>query len=637
MEQETPKFNHKKLPKERGSAPKAAAKEPDRPVLKKKIIATPTQINKQLRAIYKEADGSMPNMHHFNHGNGKRLRRFLLTMCALLILFSGAAWGGFFLFGAQSSSFSEQAITVGIDAPKKVTPGDKISYTIRVQNGQQLQLAQTELMVQYPEGFTLAETSLLPLADKKNTWRFGTLDGNEAVELKITGTLVGETGTEQSLRAFLTYKPSNFNSDFQTVTHFTHTFEAPSLSITNTIPKNASPGVPVPLEVVVENTANEPRGPLEIRINAIDQFVLQETDKSEKLPVGIERIEKGAWLVKSLEPQKKLTFKATGVFSPDAKETKKVVTTIAMLHNSRTYVLARDEREIVLQDNTLVLSLVANGSSSNLLVAPEDTLTFSLFYKNIGQKVIKNLTLKTILDVPSVQGKSVLASKTTETAVEPQIQTDQVNPDTRRIILTWTKKEINGLGSINTQKEDSIPFAMALLSKANIDYRKLSQFTIVAHAEGQFDDGASVMVQTQPITISIGSDTTLETVSEPVDPTSLESTSASTNTYRITWTIKNSIHALKNVTVKAGLVGDIAWLGQEVSGGSLVFDPKTKSVRWTIPTMDTTTSEHTTSFVIQLKAATSGQKMLMTGSNLDALDSTLNKSLLRSTASLSLP
>jgi len=177
---------------------------------------------------------------------------------------------------------------------------------------------------------------------------------------------------------------------------------------------------------------------------------------------------------------------------------------------------------------------------------------------------------------------------------------------------------------------------MYLRSQSEIDYSKLAQFRITATAEGEFENGTTVSVQTAPLTIDIGSDTTLDTTLEPIDPSTLDVTSDATNTYRVTWKTTNSLHTLTSVTTKANLAGSITWLGEQASIGSVSYNEKSKSITWTIPQLDTSDNEQSASFIFTLHKA-AGQTELMSQTTLQGLDTTISQNILRSSSPLSFP
>jgi len=597
---------------------------------KLKIKEKTRNINKKLSSIYTDSDGSMPDMHHFRHGKRHRLKRFLIFACGLLLIFSIAAWAGFFIFGSSGPSFEEELVKINISAPEKVVPGESITYHIRIVNKQPLQLAQTELTLHYPAGFTITETSLVPSDDKQNNWAFGTIDGNEDALLEVSGKIIGGFTTQQSLRAFLTYKPSNFNSDFQSVETFTHTFDSAPLSISMDIPDDVIPGDDIPFSLLVKNITQDKLGPLEVEIVPNKNFTFAEALDKDDQPENVTQPETNVWIIEKIEPESEIIITHTGTFTTDSQSKEKLKALVSIIEDGKRYLQSESEKEINVQENSLTLSLIANGSSSELLITPGSTITFSLFYKNTGQQTIENLTLKSIFAVPVSGGTTVLDLDSLEAGEDPKTSTDTINADSKRITLNWDKN------ALKTQEENSIPFSMRLASTDDIDYKKLSQFTITAHAEGQFENGTQVSVQTQPLSITIGSDALLKVSAEQLNPSTLEPTTEETDTYKINWNLKNSLHDLKNVSINSNLAGEITWLGDDIDTGNLIYDKNKKTVKWSITSLGTNKDESQASFIIKVQKAP-GQTTLMSQATLEATDTTINQTLLRSAPAISMP
>ncbi len=630
-------FTHKNLKTKAKKVTRASSRPKRKKTtpLKKKVISPKTkgQINKRLSKIYQDADGTMPDMHHFTHGSRHRFRRLLLITTGILLIFSAAAWAGFLFFGSHGPSFLEEDVRVVISAPEQVAVGEDITYRIRIANTQTLQLAQTELSLTYPEGFVINETSLLPLDNKQNKWRFGTLDGGKDVVLDITGTLVGDINSEQSLRAFFTYRPSNFNSPFQAVETFTHTLASTPALLDLSAPETATAGDEITVSLTVSNATTEAAGPFDVRLVANKQFVLADVGE---LPEGVSSPEPGVWHIESLAGSDAIILTQAGAFTTDAASQETLRAQISQRQDGIDYIQAQADHTVSLQATSLNLSFIANGSSNNLTVAPEEPITFSLFYKNTGEKTINNLSIKAILDVPSVGGVSVLPSESLDAGADPIIDETQVNPDTQQITLSWSRQELSSLAQLSGGAEDSIPFTMSLASQTAFDYSALNQFTISALAQGEFDDGAQVTIQTPPLLIFISSDTALQASITPVNPETLEPTSAETDTYIVYWELDNTVHQLSNATVKSTILGTIDLLGQETSVGSLTHDEPSGNVEWLIGDVQTDGTQ-SASLIIQIKKTLSGQTVLMTPSTLQAEDTIISKSILRSAPSIALP
>ena len=628
----TRSFAHKQLKSKKKKPTAKPKKSTKRKSLKKRVLSV-GNINEKLTKIYQDADGSMPDMRHISHVRKSRWHRFVVWTISALLVFSAAAWAGFFFFGTGGPVFSEENIVMTITAPEQVKSGEIITYRIRVSNKQPLQLAQTELTLNYPDGFAIEETSLLPLDDNQNKWRFGTLDPNEAVVLDVTGKLVGEIDTTQSLRAFFTYKPSNFNSDFQTVETLTHSFTETPLKLVTTFPDIVTAGDTLPLSMTISSDATEAIGPLEVSINGGPHFTFEDAT-TQDLPEGVTSRTPGIWSILSLQPGEEITLLQPGAFTTDAELTETIEATVALVRDGSVFPQLTQQHEVTLQEHQLTLSMRVNGALDDVIVSPEDILTFSLYFKNTGQDRITDISLTGVIDTPAQNGTAVLDVDTLEAGADPLIEEQRVNADTRRIILEWTKEQFKNITYLDPDEENTIPFTMRLADTEAIDYTGLSRFTITAIAEGTFDNGENenVTVQTQPVTIAISSETNLSVEATPIDPSTLEPKNSS-NTYKVEYAIDNAFHTLTNAKIKTSLVGDVMFVGSDTSTGELTYDSKSKQIFWAL---DEIVDSATGWFIFTLDATSSGQQLLLTNTTLEATDEIIGKTILKTAPSIEL-
>ena len=90
---------------------------------KKVVLAGEEKINTELEAIYRNGDGSLPNMVNFDDKPKRSLTRPLIVLF-LACLFLLSALGIIFFVFNPSSQFSENDVILEIAANKEITAGD---------------------------------------------------------------------------------------------------------------------------------------------------------------------------------------------------------------------------------------------------------------------------------------------------------------------------------------------------------------------------------------------------------------------------------------------------------------------------------------------------------------------------------
>ena len=183
----------------------------------KKTRRTAREIKKELRSIYASADGTLPDLSRLTHRGGSGFSSLLVKVILALLVISGLAWSGFFLF-TQGLFQDEEALVVEIEGPEEVRSGEEVSYTIRYENRGSVPIASLIAKLNLPSTFHVYET--IPEADSTDEWNIGSLSAGSDSAITITGVFLAEVESSQRIQILFTYKPANFSSDFQEiVTH----------------------------------------------------------------------------------------------------------------------------------------------------------------------------------------------------------------------------------------------------------------------------------------------------------------------------------------------------------------------------------------------------------------------------------
>jgi len=93
-------------------------------------------------------------------------------------------------------------LAVTLSAPEEVAPGESFTTTITVQTNSEESVPNAVLLLEYPFGYSVRDTN--PTADiGNNVWQLGTLKPGEKETISITGDIVGSSGDERFIRAFI--------------------------------------------------------------------------------------------------------------------------------------------------------------------------------------------------------------------------------------------------------------------------------------------------------------------------------------------------------------------------------------------------------------------------------------------------
>lgn len=93
-------------------------------------------------------------------------------------------------------------LAVTLSAPEEVAPGESFSTTITVQTNSEESVPNAVLLLEYPFGYSVRDAN--PTADiGNNVWNLGTLKPGEKETITITGDVVGSSGDERFIHAYV--------------------------------------------------------------------------------------------------------------------------------------------------------------------------------------------------------------------------------------------------------------------------------------------------------------------------------------------------------------------------------------------------------------------------------------------------
>lgn len=587
-------------------------------VSKTKVNKDNKRIDKELEEIYKNGDGTMPNMSDFKRKKRNRFMRaviFLLVACGFL---GAVAWAGFFFFQPQSR-FNENDVVLSISGEEKVTFGQEVTYRIRYRNAQNIPLSKVNLQVRYPEGFVFEKASVTPDTDKNDEWTLGALNQQDSGYIDVTGRIYGSVGDQQSFRMFLNYVPSNFNSEFQKVTNLNIEIISSEIEI----------GVSSVAEIAI---GAETEFTIEIKklAEAMSNVVLllqpaQGFNKTSDEPKS-DTNQNYQW---TLDLSKDQIIKVKGSFNPSSGEEEAVLHFQLAgwkdeKHEGEPLVLIDKEVKLKLLKTDITASLAIDGSTGELEIIPGQTLNTTVSLKNNGSTSIKNIEVRLVYETPSYNNLSLLNWSQIKDLADGDITGEQVNPQTRRGYITWDKSEVNGFSELKPGEDVMIDLSIPLKNSKNVDLSQFTTYLLSAIAEIKYDmDGVARTISTNPINMTINSDFTFELRDE------VSENSQNKTLHSVTWLLNNSFHEITNIELSADIYGDVIWQEEmaEKSAGEFTYDANAKKLIWKISSMPVSQDVNYLKFGILLNSENPTQTNLTSKINIKAHDSITGKDI----------
>lgn len=568
------------LPDETRVQPKTVGERPERiavrvdglpaaPGLRKKPESTAAM--RLERVFNQDHDGQPPeSMDLMNTGKHRHIPwGWILGGLGLVAV---AAIAGFFFFN-RDQKFTGSNIIVRVKTPAAATSGSPLTLTIQIQNNEPVDLVSGEVTIEYPEGFTYTSSSWPTSNEFKNAWQIGRLNSGRSDELTVTGVMVGALNSSHNFPATLTFRPANFNSDFQARGTGTVNITASTIKMTIDGPNKMAPGGSSSWTLTYTNTSEQPIHRLQIETVIPDGLTI-----TAAKPVANER--SSVWYISDLPKDGTGKIVLTGTATGSVGDSLQLIVKAGLSDNAT--VIPQDEQStlIVLINTGLTTSLAVNGATTASVIKPGDPLTYTIQVANKSDEEVADITV---------------AATVTGAAVDLTQMQNTDHAVTKDSTFTWTKKEVPSLALMKPGEQAVLRLTVgsksALTVQADTDRDQKVSMAVVVSAPSlpASKDSAAATTETKIATVfafqadaRYYDDQNVAVGNGPLPPTV-----GKTTTYRVNWLITNTTSDASKVTISTILPTGVFWTGQNISreAGDIAFDPSTRTVAWTINTV----------------------------------------------------
>lgn len=564
---------------------------------------TPAKLSAEdeLRDIYSEQDGAMPDLTKLEKKQSSGFRRFLISTLVVLVALSGIAWTGFFIW-TQDFFQSNNILITGIEGPTEVQSGEEVSFTVRYQNEGQSPLANLEMKLNFPPGFELINSLPKPNTDDF-TWLIGNLTPGSDGAITLNGIFRSEVPNTQTLQTMFTYRPANVSSDFQSIETLSVEINNSVLELAITGPAKALAGDEVTYAIDVQNTGLNQVKDIQILAIIPDDFILTSSDPAPSSP------DLAQWYIETLEPNEQKSITVIGSYTSGAAGEQTLTAEVALLEDNNI-VLTQNQANTLTDvlGGTIVFHLIIDGGTDSITADHGENLLVSIDYANNGNETIENLVFtldiepKDSKELPIKWDSSDLEPETIE-GEESLIQIRQGNT------LTWDSSIIPDFAALYPNTEGVIDFMLPIFDKID-PTTTADQFTfeLTAHLSKVGSITSPRTIEATPLVVSINSDlqTGAEVLYYDVEGVALGNGELppkvdQTTTFRIFWFLTNSLHALEDVRLSTNLPPDVSWIDQtQIDIGTLEYNDITRLVTWTIDKLPTDIKKAQASFDVAI-------------------------------------
>lgn len=570
------------------------------------------EIEEGLQAIYGHGDVDFTKIEKAQ----SRLTSVLFASVLILGFIAITAWSGFFLYSKFFEQKHDELFSLSVDVDPEIKSGQKTDIVIHYENPTTVPIASLEIEVNVPSGFILESSSSEP-TDKSNLiWKIGELAGLASNDITLSGTWITAVPSENPVQAFARFRPANFNADFEdiAVSYVTTLQSVITTTITGT--NEVSPGQTASYNIAVENTSDQARENVEIIATLPNGFYMSESEPA--LAAGSATI----WKFEKIEAHEIKTVAFSGSYAADAQGFEYIDVKITTLIDNRSATQATSQFYTDVLASDFSLQLVSAGSTEKSAVDVGGTLRLSIAYENTADYPIESASL--LLDFQSDNSIPIKWSEaslsggtlTKDGIVWKSASLGAIEPGQKEVLnLSFPLDNELGVGDADT-------FTVSAIATTEYGTVRSSQINVYINTQAEllasvhyYDDSGAILGN------------------GPIPPQK-----GKTTTYRLFFTINNSLHDLTDIRITATLPPNVTWLNQTSTElGDITFDDSTNIITWNLSSLSTSVSKVSANVAVSITPTDndidSFIKLLST-SSLTATDSVSNETISRAADSL---
>lgn len=565
-----------------------------------------------IRDIYRDTDGSIPDLSRLDHRPRGAHPLFIAGMFAVLLVVS-ASLLSIYVFAPEARESGTSAARLLITGPETVASGSRATYIITYANDADVAYHDVEVRLEAPEGFIIDREN--PKATKGSSlWNLGELAPHEHGTIELSGSLFGTPDAPVTMTVALTYAPDNFHASLvERASRETAITKAP-LTLTLDLGDQFVGGEEQRMKATYTNTGELPLTNMMLVVTLPSGGVASMLPKGAIVDAGTATLRMA---IGALGPGDEASqeFGITLAAPVDVGETTTapiatITTELGFFVHERFHEQIKEVSNVAIVTGGFFLSAAANGVTGKGAIGWNDVLTVTLHYDNRGKVTAEDVQIRVALDGAALDWS---------TLVNPRGAVVK-NGEAR-----WTKKEVPALSAVKAGANGTLTFSVRLrnpedeaLRGGAADAAITIEGTALIAKIGKTTKNA--VVTFAPLALAVNTDMTarasvryynddnIAVGTGPLPPRVGQPT-----TYRVFLTVKNHLHELRMVDVRAALPEYVEWTGRTIVGaGDIRYDPTTRIVAWTLNRLPTSVAEVTSQFEIRLTPLPEQVKTIVT-------------------------
>ena len=480
----------------------------------------------------------------------KKIKRRIKPISIILLVVLAAAVYWYW----ETNVFAKDTLKLEILGPEQVDFAKDFDYTVKYKNNGTTRLEEAKLIFEYPE-HSITE-------DGKPLWQeivLGDIDSGQELTMIFKARLIGQEGETKTAKASLSYKPKNLKARYENQTTFTTQIRSLPLNFEFDMPSKIESGKTFKFRLNYFSNVDYPLSNLRIEAQYPAGFEFVSSN-----PVSLEKVE---WEIPPLNKAEGGRIEISGKITGEIGEQKIFDAKLGMWQDGEFILFKEITRGIEITKPALRVTQQINGNPDYVANAG-DQLHYEIFFKNLGDGILNNLTLVDTLDGNIFDLQSLNAPEGSFTLGDNSI--------------IWDWKKVVELQFLSPQEENKVEFWVNLkpdFETPSLDGKLMIQNNVYLN---QIKEEFQTKVNSKLEVVQKGFfQDEIFGNSGPIPPRA-----GQTTTYTINWQAKNYYNEVKNVKVKTILPQYVQLTGRIFpEDARLTFDSLSREIVWEVGDM----------------------------------------------------
>ncbi len=454
-------------------------------------------------------------------------------------------------------------VEVSIDAPETAPSGGEVIYKVKIENHDKAKLVDMNLELVYPEGSSYVSST--PKAENLSGSRFSVPDlsnGQNAVVI-IKTLAEGNVNDDKELHARLHYHFDNFNSEFVAEASHTVRLVAADVVLDVTGPETTTNAQVASYDIFYRNSSDKPINNARIQVTYPEGFSYGDSNPKPSLGSNV-------WNIGTLNPEGtgKISFQGSFRSAQPGQSLQFKIEFLVLDAQGNFFTQAGTTFTTTISSQPLVVTQSVQGSGSEGIVNPGDTISYEIKYQNNTGVVATGVSVVSQLDSKALDLSTIRA------------ESGQVQDST----ITWNGSSVQSLERLNPNESGTIRFTVQVKNPASKDGSK--NLSVISHVKMRSNENSSFLPGPD-LTLKISSPGSLSGSTTHVSG-QLPPRVGQNSTFNVVLSLKNATNDYFNSTLTASIPIGVVLDQNSITAKekSLVkYDSSTGKLTWSMGTL----------------------------------------------------